>query len=47
MGICCMVQETQTGALDQPRSRGWGGRWKGVSKGEGIYVYLWLIHVKI
>ena len=24
--ICCMCQETQTGALDQPRQMGWGGR---------------------
>ena len=27
-----MAQETQTGALHQPREVGWGGRWKGVSK---------------
>ena len=26
MGICCMSQETQTGALYQPRGVGWGGR---------------------
>ena len=25
-GICCMAQETQTGALYQPRGVGWGGR---------------------
>ena len=25
MGICCMAQETQTGALYQPRGVGWGG----------------------
>ena len=30
-----MVQETQTGALYQPRGVGWGGRWEGVSKGRG------------
>ena len=35
MGICCMAQETQTGALYQPRGVGWGG-----FKKEGIYVYL-------
>ena len=37
MGICCMAQETQTGALYQPRV-GWGGKWEGVSKGRG-YMY--------
>ena len=42
MGICCMAQETQTGALYQPRSMGWGGRFKR----EGIYIYLWLIPKK-
>ena len=31
--ICCVAQETQTGALYQPRGLGWGGRWEGVSKG--------------
>ena len=35
MGICCMAQETQTGALYQPRGVGWGGRWEGGSKGRG------------
>ena len=29
MGICCIAQETQTGALYQPREVGWGGRWEG------------------
>ena len=29
MGICCMAQEIQTGALYQPRGMGWGGRWDG------------------
>jgi len=28
-----MAQETQTGALNQPRGVRWGGRWEGVSKG--------------
>ena len=32
MGICCMAQETQTGALYQPREVGWEGRCEGVSK---------------
>ena len=34
-----MSQETQTGALYQPRGMGWGGRWE-VSKGRGhMYTY--------
>ena len=36
-------QETQTGALYQPRGVGLGGRFKR----EGIYVYLCLIHVEV
>ena len=32
MGICCMSQETQTGALYQPRMVGWG-EMEGGSKG--------------
>ena len=37
-------QETQTGALYQPRGVGWGGRWVGVSKGrEYMCTYGWLI----
>ena len=40
MGICCMAQETQTGALDQPRGVRWGGRWEGASRGRGYrYTY--------
>ena len=42
-----MAQETQTGALYQSRGVGWGGTWDRGSKGEGIYVYLWLIHVEV
>ena len=35
-----MAQETQTGALYQPRGVGWGGRWEGGSKGTGyMYTY--------
>jgi len=30
-----VTQETQTGALYQPRGMGWGGRWDGGSKGRG------------
>ena len=37
-GICCMAQETQTGALYKPRGVEWGGRRERVSKGRG-YVY--------
>ena len=33
-----MSQETQTGALYQPRGVGWGERWEGVSKGRA-YMY--------
>ena len=36
MGICCMSQETQTGALYQPIGVGWGGR--EVQKGGDICV---------
>ena len=44
MGICCMAQETQTGALYQTRGVGWGGRWEGVSKRRGyMYTYDWLM----
>ena len=40
MGICCMAQETQTGALHQPRGVGWEGKWEGGSKGKGcMYTY--------
>ena len=40
MGICCMSQETQTGALYQPRGVRWGGKWEGGSKGRGyMYTY--------
>ena len=45
-GICCMAQETQTGALYQPRGVGMGREMGGSFKREGIYVYLWLIHVE-
>ena len=41
-----MAQETQTGALYQPRGVGWGGRWEGSSKGRA-YIYPWLIHVEV
>ena len=39
-----MAQETQTGALYQPRGVGWGGRWEGGSKGRGyMYTYGWFM----
>ena len=41
---CSMAQETQTGALDQPRGVGWGGRWEGGSKGRGyMCTYVWFM----
>ena len=40
-------QETQTGALYQPREVGWGKRLGGRFKREWISVYLWLIHVEV
>ena len=43
-----MAQETQTGALYQPRGVGWGGRWDRGSKSRGyMYICLWLIHVEV
>ena len=40
MGICCMVQETQTGVLYKPRGVEWGGSWEGGSIGRGyMYTY--------
>jgi len=43
-----MSQESQIGALYQPIVVEWGGRWEGGRfKWEGIYVYLWLIHVEV
>ena len=47
MGICCVAQETQTGALYQPRGVAWEGRRGGRFKSEGIYVSLWLSHVEV
>ena len=42
MGIFCLAQETQTGALYQPRGMGRAGRWEGASKGRGyMYTYGW------
>ena len=38
MGICCMTQETQTGAQYQSRGIGWDRSWEGGSKRRG-YVY--------
>ena len=44
MGICCMSQETQTGALYQPRGVRWGGRWEADSKGNRyMYTYDWFM----
>ena len=39
-----MAQETQTGALNQSRGVGWGGRWEGGSNGSGyMYTYGWVM----
>ena len=47
MGICCMTQGTQTGALGQSRGVGYGGRWEGVSRGRGhMYTYGWFVFGK-
>ena len=44
MVICCMAQETQTGALYQPRGVGCRGRWDRGSKGRGyMYTYGWFM----
>ena len=40
MGIFCMVQETQTGALYQPRGIGWEEDGKDIQKEGDIYIYL-------
>ena len=45
-GTCCLSQETQTGALYQPRGVGWQGAERGVQKA-GDIVYLWLIPVEV
>ena len=42
-----MAQETQTGALYQPRGVGWGREMGGRFKREGTYVYLRLIHIEV
>ena len=40
VGICSMIQGTQTGALWLPRGVGWGGRWEGGSRGRAhMYTY--------
>ena len=40
MGICCMFQGIQTGALYHPRGVGWEGRWEGGSRERGhMYTY--------
>ena len=35
-----MAQETQTGALCQPKGVGWRGRWEAGSKGRGYSITL-------
>lgn len=42
--ICKLAQETQTGALNQPRGVGWAGRWEGGSKERGyMYTHGWFM----
>ena len=41
-----MIQESQTGALCQPRGEGKGGKWERGSRERGHYVHLWL-HVVV
>ena len=36
--ICCMAQETQTGAVNQPRGVGWEGDGREVQKGGFIRI---------
>ena len=38
MGICCVAQETQAGALYQPIGVGWGGRWEEIQMGRDICI---------
>ena len=45
-GICCMAQETQTGALYQPRGVGWVGDGREVRKGGDICLP-WLIYFEV
>ena len=42
-----MAQETQTGALYQPRGVGLGGRWEAVSKGIHVDSFKRLIHAEV
>ena len=44
MGICCLAQEPQTGALYQPRGMGWEGYRREVQEGGDVCVpvaYSW------
>ena len=38
MEICCMAQETQIGALYQPRGVGWEGERRKLQEGEHICI---------
>ena len=38
MGIFCLAQETQAGALYHPKGVGWGVRWEGGLKGRDIRI---------
>ena len=44
VGIWCMAQGAQTGALWQPSGEGWGDRWERSSRGRGhVYTYGWYL----
>ena len=46
MGIFCMAQEAKTWALCQSRGGGLGLETGAVQR-EGVYAYLWVIHIEI
>ena len=47
MGICCMAQKTQTGAMYQPRGVVLGREMGGSFKREGKYVYLFHVEMNM
>ena len=47
MGIWCMAQETLNRGPVSTKRGGMGREMGGRFKREGIYVYLWLIHVEV
>ena len=47
MGIWCMAQETLNRGSVSTKRGGMGREMGGRFKREGMYVYLWLIHVEV